>query len=445
MRFWLSLAISSACSRRHALALVTLSVSVSVLILLSVQQLREDARRSFSNALSGVDLIVGPRGSATELMLYSVFQIGRPSRNMGYAGFEAIQQMPQVRWAVPIQLGDTYQGHPVMGTTPVLFKHFQTQSQPLQFSQGRAFGDAQSQASAVFEVVLGAEVAQRFGHAVGDALVVTHGAGGGPDATDHDEQPLTVVGILKPTGAPIDRTVLVNLEGFESMHQGWGLGISPKALKAANADTHQAHAHHAHDHDQDEQLDPKALQPASLSAVWVGLHNRAEVFAVRRHIEALKKDPLMAVLPGVALDELWQVVKVVENSLVLVGTLVAISAMLSVAAVLLVAMAGRRKELAILRAMGAAPLALLGYVLAESLVVCMLGILSGYAASQALMWGAQDALRIHYGVMVHTGWPTLESGLGLLALCGVAVLASSLPAWRAYRLSLMDGLHPPAV
>jgi putative ABC transport system permease protein len=113
MKFWLGLAWQSAWSRRQALSLVTVSVAVSVLILLSVQQLREDARRSFSNALSGVDLIVGPRGSATELMLYSVFQIGRPSRNMGYAGFQEIQTMPQVRWAVPIQLGDTYQGHPV--------------------------------------------------------------------------------------------------------------------------------------------------------------------------------------------------------------------------------------------------------------------------------------------------------------------------------------------
>ncbi len=440
MRFWLSLAISSAWSRRYALALVTLSVAVSVLILLSVQQLREDARRSFSNALSGVDLIVGPRGSATELMLYSVFQIGRPSRNMGHAGFEEIQAMPQVRWAVPIQLGDTYQGHPVLGTTPALFAHFQTQGQSLQWSQGRAFSDPQTQANAMFEVVLGAEVAQRFGHAVGDALVITHGAGGGPESTDHDEQPLKVVGILKPTGAPIDRSVLLNLEGFESMHQGWGLGISPKALKSANLGMAPAPAPN-----EPRQPDMQSLKPVSLSAVWVGLHNRAEVFSVRRQIEALGRDPLMAVMPGVALDELWQVVKVVENSLVLVGALVAISAMMSVAAVLLVAMAGRRKELAILRAMGAAPHALLGFVLVESLLVCMLGILAGYLSSQVLLWSAQDLMRIHYGVMVQPGLPSLESLWRMLSLCGVAVLASLLPAWRAYRLSLMDGLHPPSI
>jgi putative ABC transport system permease protein len=432
MKFWLGLAWQSAWSRRQALSLVTVSVAVSVLILLSVQQLREDARRSFSNALSGVDLIVGPRGSATELMLYSVFQIGRPSRNMGYAGFQEIQTMPQVRWAVPIQLGDTYQGHPVLGTTATLFTEFKSQDRGLDWAQGRAFSNPQQNAEALKEVVLGAEVARRFGHALGDKLVVTHGAGGGPESTEHDDQPLTVVGILKATGAPIDRSVLVNLETFEAMHQGWGLGISPHALQAANASQVVA-------------LDPKALSPVSLSAVWIGLHSRTEVFSVRRQIESFNRDPLMAVMPGVALDELWQVVKVVENSLVLVGMLVAVSAMLSVAAVLLVAMAGRRKELAILRAMGVAPTSLLGYVLLESVLVCSLGIMAGEILSQGLMWAAQDLLRVQFGVLVQPGWPSAEAWLSLAALVTVAFVASLLPAWQAYRLSLMDGLHPPTL
>jgi len=432
MSLWISLAWHSAWSRRFALALVTVSVSVSVLILLGVQQLREDARRSFSNALSGVDLIVGPRGSATELMLYSVFQIGRPSRNMGIRGYDEIRRMPQVRWAVPIQLGDSYKGHPVLGTTATLFTEFKSQGKGLQWTQGRAFANPSDNAEAMSEVVLGAEVAKRFGHLVGDKLVLTHGAGGGPEDTDHDDHPLTIVGILAATGAPIDRTVLLNLEGFEAMHQGWGMGISPKSLKSAAAAL-------------PEVANPKDLQPVSLSAVWVGLHNRAEVFSVRRKIESFNRDPLMAVLPGVALDELWQVVKVVENSLVLIGMLVAVSAMLSVAAVLLVAMSGRRKELSILRAMGAAPRALLGFVLLESVLVCLLGIVCGYAASQLLMWGAQDVLRTGFGVMVQPGLPSGESLVSLGALFSVAVLASLMPAWRAYRLSLMDGLHPPAL
>ncbi|MFM7801082.1 MAG: ABC transporter permease, partial [Limnohabitans sp.] len=422
----------SAWSRCFALLVVMLAVSVSVLIVLGGQQLREDAKRSFSHALSGVDLIVGPRGSATELMLYSVFQIGRPSRNMGFVGFQEIQNMPQVRWAVPIQLGDTYQGYPVLGTKAVLFKEFKSQGRGLEWAQGRAFGNPSEQPQSMTEVVLGAEVAQRFRHEAGDQLVLTHGAGGGPEDTDHDDHPLVVVGVLKPTGAPIDRAVLINLEGFEAMHQGWSMGISPKSLKSAAAALAQT-------------PDIKELQPVSLSAVWVGLHNRADVFSVRRKIESMNRDPLMAVLPGVALDELWQVVKVLENSLVLVGFMVAVSAMLGVAAVLLVAMTGRRKELAILRAMGAGPRSLLGYVLLESVLVCLVGIVCGYIVCQCLLWAGQDILRTSFGIMVQPGLPSSDSLLSLGALFVVSVLASLLPAWRAYRLSLMDGLHPPSV
>jgi len=432
MSLWFSLAWHSAWSRRFALALVTLSVSVSVLILLGVQQLRDDARQSFSNALSGVDLIVGPRGSATELMLYSVFQIGRPSRNMGFGGYEEIIRLPQVRWAVPIQLGDSYKGHPVLGTTATLFSEFKSQGKGLNWAEGRAFGNPMDMPEAMSEVVLGSEVAKRFGNHIGDKLVLTHGAGGGPDDTEHDDHPLTIVGILEATGAPIDRSVLISLEGFEAMHQGWGMGISPKSLKSAAASLQVS-------------ANPKELQPVSLSAIWVGLHNRTEVFSAKRKIESFNRDPLMAVLPGVALDELWQIVKVVENSLVLIGMLVAVSAMLSVAAVLLVAMAGRRKELAILRAMGATPRALLGFVMLESVLVCFLGIVFGYAISQLLMLGAQDVLRTGFGVMVHPGLPSTDGLISIAAILSVAVIASLMPALRAYRLSLMDGLHPPTI
>jgi len=278
--------------------------------------------------------------------------------------------------------------------------------------------------------VLGAEVAKRFGHKLNDKLVLTHGQSSGL-GTEHEDHPMTVVGILAPTGAPIDRSVIVSLQAFEAIHVGWGMGISPSAFKAAGG-AQQA-------------LDIKDLQPSSLSAVWVGLHNRAEVFSVRRKIESLERGQLMAVMPGVALDELWQIVKVVENTLLLVGMLVAVSAMFSVAAVLLVAMAGRRKELAILRAMGAAPLALMGFVLLESLLVCVVGIVAGYLLCQALLIAGQGILRTEFGVLVQAGWPAEQAWWALAGLCGVALLASLVPAWRAYRLSLSDGLHPPSV
>ena len=429
MSLWWSLAWRSAWSRRHALAMVALSVSVSVLILLGVQQLRHDARQSFTQALSGVDLIVGPRGSASELMLYSVFQVGRPSRNMAHEAYVALRALPQVRWAVPVQLGDTYRGFPVLGTTPELFEVFQTQGARLQWAQGRPFADPQADAGAVVEAVLGAQVAARHGLSVGDRLVLTHGRSDGL-APDHADQPFTVVGVLQATGAPIDRNVIISLQGFEALHQGMGAPGLPW-LGGAGAAPSVA--------------DRAALVPRELTAVWVGLHARTEVFSARRGIERLPQDSLMAVLPGVALDELWQVVKLAENALLAIGVLVAVSGMLSVAAVLMVGLSARRKELAVLRALGATPLALLGLVWLEALGVCLLGMLGGLVLHGLGLWALQDLLRTELGIAVQWGWPTAEVAWSLAGLVLAAWLAASVPALRAYRLSLVDGLHPPTV
>ena len=429
MSLWWSLAWRSAWSRRHALAMVALSVSVSVLILLGVQQLRHDARQSFTQALSGVDLIVGPRGSASELMLYSVFQLGRPSRNMAHEAYVALRALPQVRWAVPVQLGDTYRGFPVLGTTPELFEVFQTQGARLQWAQGRPFADPQADAGAVVEAVLGAQVAARHGLSVGDRLVLTHGRSDGL-APDHADQPFTVVGVLQATGAPIDRNVIISLQGFEALHQGMGAPGLPWLGGVGAAPTVAERA---------------ALVPRELTAVWVGLHARTEVFSARRGIERLPQDSLMAVLPGVALDELWQVVKLAENALLAIGVLVAVSGMLSVAAVLMVGLSARRKELAVLRALGATPLALLGLVWLEALGVCLLGMLGGLLLHGLGLWALQDLLRTELGIAVQWGWPTAEVAWSLAGLVLAAWLAASVPALRAYRLSLVDGLHPPTV
>ena len=429
MSLWWSLAWRSAWSRRHALAMVALSVSVSVLILLGVQQLRHDARQSFTQATSGVDLIVGPRGSASELMLYSVFQVGRPSRNMAHEAYVSLRALPQVRWAVPVQLGDTYRGFPVLGTTPELFEVFQTQGARLQWAQGRPFADPQADAGAVVEAVLGAQVAARHGLSVGDRLVLTHGRSDGL-APDHADQPFTVVGVLQATGAPIDRNVIISLQGFEALHQGMGAPGLPWLGGVGAAPTVAERA---------------ALVPRELTAVWVGLHARTEVFSARRGIERLPQDSLMAVLPGVALDELWQVVKLAENALLAIGVLVAVSGMLSVAAVLMVGLSARRKELAVLRALGATPLALLGLVWLEALGVCLLGMLGGLLLHGLGLWALQDLLRTELGIAVQWGWPTAEVAWSLAGLVLAAWLAASVPALRAYRLSLVDGLHPPTV
>jgi putative ABC transport system permease protein len=406
---------------------------LSVIVLLAVQQIRTDAKRSFSNALSGVDLVVGPRGSPTDLLLYSVFQLGTPTQNMPYADLQRIKEMPSVAWTIPIQLGDSLDGFPVMGTSVDFFKHYRSSGQALSFQSGQAFQDPQIHPTALLQVVIGSEVAKSKKAKLNDSFALTHGYQA-VEETVHSDHPFQLVGILKPTGTPLDRSVLISLEAFESLHVGWGLGLRPSAFDAKP--------------DAQNDLPILAeLTPSELTAVWVGLHSRATVFSARKAIESMKPSaaslPLMAVLPGVALDELWQIVRVVENALIVMGALVAVCSLLGVVSVLLVGLSARRKELAIYRSLGAGPYAIFMAVAWESFLVFSLAIAAGVLGTQLLVVTCQEFLLQNFGIQTHNGWPELEAWYSIGLLLVGAMMASLLPAWRAYRISLLDGLHPP--
>ena len=431
--FWLSLAWKSAWSRKYSLSLVAVSVCLSVIILLGVQQIRADAKQSFSNALSGVDLVVGPRASQTDLLLYSVFQLGTPTQNMSYSDLQRINQLPAVAWTIPIQLGDSFDGFPVMGTSLEFFKHYKSSGKGLSFQVGQAFEDPQANPGALMQVVVGSEVANSKKLKLNDAFALTHGYKA-IEETVHTDHPFKLVGILKPTGTPLDRTVLISLEAFEALHVGWGMGLRPSAFDA-KPDL------------QKDLPDMAELTPSELTAVWVGLHSRTTVFSARKAIESLRLNPtsvpLMAVLPGVALDELWQIVRVVENALIVMGALVAVCSLLGVVSVLLVGLSARRKELAIYRSLGASPASIFMTVVWETFLVGGVAIAAGVMGAQFLIFVFQDYLLQGFGIQTQNGWPGVDAwySIGLLLCC--ALLASTLPAWRAYRMSLSDGLNPP--
>jgi putative ABC transport system permease protein len=428
------LAVKSAWSRRLGLSFVVLSVAVSACLVLSVFQLRQDARQSFSQAVSGVDLMVGPRGSTSEFLLYTVFQLGRPSRNIQADALASIKGIPGVAWAVPLQLGDRYREAPVWGSSPSFFEVFRVQGQPLRFAQGRPFRQpSAAEPQAVFELVLGAAVADRHRHQLGDQVVLTHGDGG-ELAARHDQTPFTVVGVLAPTGGPIDRAVLVSLAGFEAMHVGWGLmPMGPGSRMASMQKELLA------------QMSVDALEPSTLTAVLVGLHHRSQVFQVRRQIEKLQAEPLMAVLPGVTLDELWQVLSVAENTLLLVGVVVSLASLMSVAALVLAGLSARRREFAILRAVGLSPGAMLKLVLLETGLVALVGLTVGVLAQRIGLALSADWLRGTMGINLQLWSFPAEAWWALGAMLSAAVLMAIVPAWRVYRWSLSDGLSAPQV
>ncbi|MEG3061118.1 MAG: FtsX-like permease family protein [Comamonas sp.] len=417
--FLLGLAWRSAWNRRFTLALTVCSIALSTFMLLGMERVRTDLRSSFSSAVSGTDLIVGARTGSTQLLLYAVFHVGAATNNIRWSSVEALQKLRGVAWVVPLSLGDSHQGFPVLGTTPAYFDHFRYgEQQPLTLREGRRFAD-------LYDVVIGAELAERLGYRLGQRITLAHGMGEVQLGGDHADKPFTITGILARTGTPVDRTAHISLEALEAIHVDWTVGAP---LPGRRIDAEQARA-----------MD---LTPRSVTAALVGLHNRAAVFSVQRQVNGFGAEPLMSILPGVALDELWDVVGAGEKALLLMSGLVALVSMAGLMSVILAGLNERRRELAVLRAVGAGPQHVLALLALEGMLLTLAGIALGIVALVAGVVASNPWLQANFGLTLHLGQTTPLQWLLLAGLLVAGWLASLLPGWRAYRLSLADGLSP---
>ncbi len=417
------MAACSAWRRRGTLLWVVVSIALSTLLMLSLERLRADARSSFRQAVSGTDLIVGPRTGSVQLLLYAVFHLGSATANMRMASVEALASQRGVDWVVPLSLGDSHRGFAVLGTTTGYFTHFHYgDRQPLRVTQGRPFADG---VDGLFEAVLGADVAEGLGYRLDQSLTLRHGSGG-LVGTEHADKPFKVVGILARTGTPVDRTVHVNLASLTAVHLDW-VGGAPLPGMHIPAD----------------QVRKFDLAPQEVTAALVGLKNRSAVFAMQRHVTAYEDEALMAILPGVALDELWDVVGLGEKALQAMSALVALVSVAGLVAVVLAGLNERRRELAVLRAVGAGPWHIALLLSLEGAWITCLGLALGVLLHVVLVLAGGPWVQGHYGVAMQL-WPlTMSQWQVLAAVLAAGWLAGAVPAWQAYRLSLADGLAPP--
>jgi len=421
------MARQSAWNRRSTLVWVVVSLALATALLWTLERLRHDIRNSFAQSVSGVDLIVGARSSPVQLMLFSVFHIGSVPQSMSMDSVHQLAKHRSVSWVVPLSLGDSHRGFPVLGTTPAFFQHFAYgDKQPLVLQQGAVFADT---LDGLYEAVIGAEVARKMGYGLGQSITLGHGMHDhdhqGEQADEHADKPFKVVGILAPTGTPVDRTVHVSLQALEALHLGWVAGT---AMPGGQIPADQARKFN--------------LQPEEVTAALVGLKSRAAVFNVQRFVNFYEEEALMGVMPGVALGELWSVLGLGENALLAVSALVALVSVVSLMAVVLAGLNERRRELAVLRAVGAAPRHVLGLLTLEGVWVTGVGVLLGVLLAHAGMALATPWLQQSLGIRLQlaTPLPTQLALVGAVLLAGL--LASLGPAWRAYRLSLADGLSP---
>jgi len=408
------LALRSLVARRLTVGLTILSVALSVALFLGVETVRGGAKQSFADTISDTDLIMGARSGGVQLLLYSVFRIANATNNVTWESFEDIAARPEVAWAVPISLGDSHRQFRVMGTTGAYFDRYKYRGgRVLAFDDGQRFDD-------LFDAVVGADVAAELGYRVGDPIVVSHGLA---SFSDHDDHPFRISGVLAKTGTPVDRTVIVSLEAIEAIHVDWQSGARrPGAATPADV------------------LRAMDLQPTAITAAMIGTTSRLEVFTLQRAINAYPEEPLMAVLPGVALQELWDIVGIAETALVAVSAMVVATSLIGMTAMIFAGLEARRREMAILRSVGARPVTILGLLMAEAIAMALAGAVLGVLLLYAALAALQPWLDATYGLYLRIAPLGAAEARLLLAVMGAAALVSLAPALRAYRLSVADGM-----
>ena len=410
------LSILSLLNRRLAVLLSICAIAVSVSLIFTVEKLRQDAKRSFADTISDTDLIVGARSGSVQLLLYSVFRIGNATNNISWRSYRSISDRDDVLWSIPISLGDSHRGFRVMGTTRDYFEYYRFgRGKMLELDGGKPFDD-------VFDAVLGAEVAADLGYKLEQRIIIAHGIGKG-GFTKHDDKPFRVAGILKRTGTPVDRTVHISLAGITAIHVDWkagapipGMSISADAVRKMD------------------------LTPRSITAFLLGLKSRLGAFKALREINNFSKEPLLAVLPGVALQELWDLMSTAETALRAISIVVVFGGLLGMLTMLLTNLNERRREMAILRAVGARPYHVAGLFVTEAILITIAGIGGGLCLFYAGLFLFQPVIEDSYGLFISVTAPTVSDLMILLYLLAGSVIAGLIPAVMAYRQSLSDGI-----
>ena len=423
------LALKSFRNRKFSVGLAILSVTLSVALRLGVEIIRHQAKASFTSTVSGTDLIVGARSGTVNLLLYSVFRIGSPTNNIDWHSYEDIRDLPGVKWSIPLSMGDTHEGFRVVGTDHSYIEHYRyARDRALSLSQGAWFEHED-------ETVLGAEVAASLGYQLEDEVVVAHGAGD-ESFIKHDDEPFRVVGILAATGTPVDRSLYVSLAGFDHMHEAWqtaedGHDHDPLAA-TASAEGHTDEEQHAEDEHHDEEY--------SISAFLLGLESRAAAIGLQRRINQFEHEPLSAILPGVTLLELWEIVGLVEHTLRAISIFVVIVGLSSMLIILMTSINERRREMAILRALGARPGHVFALILGEAIAITLSGIGLGILLVCGIFMLGQGWIASRFGLFIELNLLTPNLVYGLLLITLIGCLIGLIPGIRMYRYSLVDGM-----
>ncbi len=394
------------------------SIALSVSLLLSVEKVRIAARDSFNNTISQTDLIVGARSGPIQLLLYSIFHMGNATNNISFSTYQQIRSDPRIEWTIPYSLGDSHKGFRVVATDSHFYQHYRyRKDRGIELDQGKI-------GTGVFDVVLGSEVARRLQYSVGQSIVLSHGISEGGAGLEHDQLPFQIVGTLKKTHTPLDRSLYISLQGMEAIHMDWKTGAPPEKGNETPI----------------QELLKKNLEPEVITAFLLRTRSRIHSVYLEREINQFKKEPLLAIIPGVALSQLWTGIGYAEQGLQLISYFVVLSGLLGMMTALYTSLHERRREMAILRAVGARPLQILALLLFESTFLASAGITIGTLGTYLAIWQLAPWIEFQTGIAISLTELTTREWSYLASILLGAILLGGVPAWRAFRNTLSDGL-----
>ncbi len=411
----LKLILFSFRNRLFSLILAICSIAVSVTLLLGVEKTSASIRMAFQNSVSGTDLVVGASGSPTNLLLYSVFHMGDPMRNMTWQSYEDIKKDNKVKWIIPISLGDTHRGFRVVGTHKSFFKYFQYgQKKNINLRKGKVFEE-------LYDVVIGSQIAAELKYDMGTKIYLSHGISG--SRLKHKDRAFTIVGILEPTGTTIDKSLYVSLEAITAIHLGWQAGIPLTTEVFTN-----------------ERIKAMDLTPHSVSAVFIGTQRKADIFSLQRQINNYDQEALMAIMPQLTLLSMWKSLNNVEKALTFIAFMVMVAALFGLTAILLATLNERRREMAILRSLGARPYHILGLLMGEAFVVIIFAIALGLIWLYGFLIFLAPYIAHKYGLVLSVTMLSVAE-IKWLAIIFISTLFVSLvPAIKVFYFTLHDGM-----
>lgn len=404
-------------SRLFSTVTTALTVAIAVALLLVLLSMKDAGRQAFNRGSGNMHLLVSAESSPLVSVLNGIFYANAPGGFLEPAQYERVTSDPRVAMAVLTQQGDSYMGLPVTAASHNLFTEFEPSTgAPWRFQQGRAF-------DAPWEVVLGAKAAATTGLALGDTISLTHGRSG--DSHVHHEFSYEVVGILAPTGSMHDRALFTDLESAWTVHA----------------------------HDRRKRDDPDTVTTTAdvierdrkLTGIYVRAASRpgsqaSAAFAPLAY--ALRAEGYMVAEPVKEIDGLFAIVENINAILVAMAAVVMVSSAVSIMVALYNSMEQRRRQIAVLRVLGASRTKIFGLILTESAVLGLLGALAGVALGLAGGVIVAGALRNALGIVVTPVYPP-EWLLLVVALAVIlAALAGIVPAVAAYRTSVARNLRP---